>query len=108
MPLQLANNYLRRYSCRTREPTFPRDPFLFLLFHLYPPDEIQSSTTMNPMNGIPGGAPLWQEARNAEGRVYYYNVQTKVTQWAKPVELMTPVEVGFNTITDTIGEDVTY
>lgn len=48
---------------------------------------------MNPMNG-PGGAPaLWQEARNAEGRVYYYNVQTKATQWAKPVELMTPVEV---------------
>ncbi|PYI24984.1 hypothetical protein BP00DRAFT_462197 [Aspergillus indologenus CBS 114.80] len=47
---------------------------------------------MNPMNG-PGGAPaLWQEARNAEGRVYYYNVQTKATQWAKPVELMTPVE----------------
>ncbi|KAB8238851.1 snoRNA-splicing protein PRP40 [Aspergillus alliaceus] len=46
---------------------------------------------MNPMNG-PGAPPLWQEARNAEGRVYYYNVQTKATQWAKPVELMTPVE----------------
>ncbi|KAL2872075.1 snoRNA-splicing protein PRP40 [Aspergillus lucknowensis] len=47
---------------------------------------------MNPMNG-PGGPPaLWQEARNADGRVYYYNVQTKATQWAKPIELMTPVE----------------
>jgi pre-mRNA-processing factor 40 len=48
---------------------------------------------MNPMPGQPGAPVLWQEARNAEGRVYYYNVQTKVTQWAKPIELMTPVEV---------------
>ncbi|PYH90311.1 hypothetical protein BO71DRAFT_444000 [Aspergillus ellipticus CBS 707.79] len=47
---------------------------------------------MNPMNGPAAGAPLWQEARNAEGRVYYYNVQTKATQWAKPAEMMTPVE----------------
>ncbi|KAF9892557.1 PRP40 pre-mRNA processing factor 40 [Aspergillus nanangensis] len=47
---------------------------------------------MNPMNGPAGGAALWQEARNAEGRVYYYNVQTKATQWAKPEELKTPVE----------------
>lgn len=45
------------------------------------------------MNGMPGAPSLWQEARNADGRVYYYNVQTKATQWAKPVELMTPVEV---------------
>lgn len=52
-----------------------------------------STATMNPMNG-PGGPPvLWQEAHNAEGRPYYYNVQTKATQWTKPVELMTPVEV---------------
>lgn len=37
---------------------------------------------------------LWQEARNpADGRVYYYNVQTKETQWTKPADLMTPVEV---------------
>lgn len=48
---------------------------------------------MNPMNGPSGAPALWQEARNADGRVYYYNVQTKATQWAKPVELMTPVEV---------------
>ncbi|KAL4969104.1 snoRNA-splicing protein PRP40 [Aspergillus stella-maris] len=44
------------------------------------------------MNAPSGPASLWQEARNADGRVYYYNVQTKATQWAKPVELMTPVE----------------
>ncbi|GES58940.1 formin binding protein [Aspergillus terreus] len=44
---------------------------------------------MNPMNPAP---TLWQEARNADGRVYYYNVQTKATQWAKPEELMTPIE----------------
>ncbi|KAL3480246.1 hypothetical protein BJX99DRAFT_220995 [Aspergillus californicus] len=47
---------------------------------------------MNPINAPSGPAALWQEARNAEGRVYYYNVQTKVTQWAKPAELMNPVE----------------
>ncbi|KAL1966506.1 hypothetical protein VTN77DRAFT_4428 [Rasamsonia byssochlamydoides] len=47
---------------------------------------------MNPMNGMHGTPSLWQEARNADGRVYYYNVQTKQTQWAKPFELMTPVE----------------
>lgn len=38
-------------------------------------------------------SPIWQEARNAEGRAYYYNVQTKATQWQKPAELMTTVEV---------------
>ncbi|PGH14185.1 hypothetical protein AJ80_06054 [Polytolypa hystricis UAMH7299] len=47
---------------------------------------------MNAMNGMPAPPVLWQEARNADGRVYYYNVQTKATQWAKPMELMTPVE----------------
>jgi len=49
---------------------------------------------MNPMNAPSGTASLWQEARNkADGRIYYYNVQTQATQWQKPVELMTPVEV---------------
>jgi hypothetical protein len=48
---------------------------------------------MNPMTVPAAAPPLWQEARNADGRVYYYNVQTKATQWQKPVELMTPVEV---------------
>ncbi|KAJ5587719.1 formin binding protein [Penicillium hispanicum] len=47
---------------------------------------------MNPMNGSSGAPAIWQEARNADGRVYYYNVQTKATQWAKPLELMTPIE----------------
>lgn len=45
------------------------------------------------MNGMPVPPGLWQEARNSDGRVYYYNVQTKATQWIKPLELMTPVEV---------------
>ncbi|CAG8384673.1 unnamed protein product [Penicillium salamii] len=39
------------------------------------------------------GSARWQEARNAEGRVYYYDLQTKATQWNKPQELMTPVEL---------------
>ena len=42
---------------------------------------------------MPGGPSLWQEARSPDGRVYYFNAQTKATQWTKPVELMTPVEV---------------
>lgn len=50
---------------------------------------------MDPMPAPLNVPALWQEARNADGRVYYYNVQTKATQWAKPVELMTPVEVSF-------------
>ncbi|OJD28208.1 hypothetical protein ACJ73_00391 [Blastomyces percursus] len=47
---------------------------------------------MNVMNGMPVPPALWQEARNSDGRVYYYNVQTKATQWTKPLELMTPAE----------------
>ena len=49
------------------------------------------------MNGMsapfapPGSA--WSEHRTPDGRVYYYNSLTKVTQWTKPEELMTPVEV---------------
>ncbi|KAG8533250.1 uncharacterized protein KY384_002033 [Bacidia gigantensis] len=40
------------------------------------------------MNGAPGPAAAWGEAQNAEGRVYYYNKATKVTQWTKPTELL--------------------
>jgi pre-mRNA-processing factor 40 len=45
------------------------------------------------MNGHPALPSLWQEARNADGRVYYYNTITKATQWTKPEDLMTPAEV---------------
>lgn len=48
---------------------------------------------MNGVNGIVGLPGLWQEARNTDGRVYYYNTQTKATQWTKPIELMLPAEV---------------
>lgn len=44
------------------------------------------------MNGIVAPSGLWQEARHTDGRVYYYNTQTKATQWTKPEELMTPAE----------------
>ena len=50
---------------------------------------------MNGINGLSRPSGLWQEARNADGRVYYYNTQTKATQWTKPQELMTPAEVSF-------------
>lgn len=42
------------------------------------------------MNGVPG--PVWREARNHDGRVYYYNDQGQ-TQWTKPEALMAPAEV---------------
>ncbi|KAK5073856.1 U1 snRNP protein [Lithohypha guttulata] len=44
------------------------------------------------MNGVPPIAGLWQEARAPDGRLYYYNTQTKETSWQKPQDLMTPVE----------------
>lgn len=48
------------------------------------------------MNGV--GSPFpqpgpWQEHRTPDGRSYYYNAITKVTQWTKPEELMSPAEV---------------
>jgi WW domain len=51
---------------------------------------------MNGINGHAGLSGLWQEARNADGRVYYYNTITKATQWNKPDELMTPAEVSLD------------
>jgi pre-mRNA-processing factor 40 len=48
---------------------------------------------MNGTNGVAAPPGLWSEARNAEGRVYYYNTVTKATQWTKPAELMSPAEV---------------
>jgi pre-mRNA-processing factor 40 len=48
---------------------------------------------MNGPSGQAGASGLWSEARNAEGRVYYYNTVTKATQWTKPEELMTAAEV---------------
>jgi pre-mRNA-processing factor 40 len=50
---------------------------------------------MNGMNTpfAPPGAAAWQEHRTTDGRVYYYNSQTKVTQWTKPEDLMSAAEV---------------
>ena len=57
----------------------------------------QTSVTMSGVNGVAPPA-LWQEAKTPEGRPYYYNTTTKATQWTKPVDLMTPVEVSENGI----------
>lgn len=51
---------------------------------------------MNGINGVAALPGLWQEARNADGRVYFYNTVTKATQWTKPVDLMTQAEVELN------------
>lgn len=47
---------------------------------------------MNAPFAPPGAA--WQEHRTPDNRVYYYNPLTKVTQWTKPEDLMSPAEVG--------------
>lgn len=48
---------------------------------------------MAPHGGASMGLPAWQEHRTPDGRSYYYNAATKVTQWTKPEELMAPAEV---------------
>lgn len=52
------------------------------------------------MNGFapPYGQPpsAWQEHHTPDGRAYYYNSATKVTQWTKPEEMMTPAEVSLS------------
>jgi len=50
---------------------------------------------MNAMANSPFPQPgaTWQEHRTPDGRTYYYNPITKVTQWTKPEEMMTAAEV---------------
>ena len=70
------------------------------------PYNSHSAAVVAIMNGInAGGGPpsLWSEARNADGRVYYYNTQTKATQWTKPQELMSPAEVRRIKFTDILN-----
>lgn len=42
---------------------------------------------------FPQPAAAWQEHKTPEGRAYYYNNVTKVTQWTKPEEMMNMAEV---------------
>ena len=74
-------------------PLATRSTSAFFLRH--PTLILEITLTMNIMNGLNGHAApagLWQEARNSDGRVYYYNTITKATQWTKPEDLMTPAE----------------
>lgn len=50
---------------------------------------------MNGFGSPAGGqAPAqWTEHFTPDGRAYYYNPGTKVTQWTKPEELMGAAEV---------------
>lgn len=45
--------------------------------------------------GVPP-ASAWQEHHTPDGRAYYYNSATKVTQWTKPEDLMSAAEVSFH------------
>jgi hypothetical protein len=40
------------------------------------------------MNGFAPQPSLWKETKAPDGRVYYYNTQTKATTWTKPKEMM--------------------
>ena len=44
---------------------------------------------VNDMNG----SAVWAVTRTPEGREYYYNQETKKTQWVKPDELLTPAQL---------------
>jgi pre-mRNA-processing factor 40 len=45
------------------------------------------------MNAFPAPVPAaWREATAPDGRVYYYNAQTKATQWTKPADMMSDAE----------------
>ena len=37
--------------------------------------------------GGPAGGSMWQELQDDQGRTYYYNTQTGVSQWEKPSDM---------------------
>ena len=37
--------------------------------------------------GGAGGGSVWSEMHDGEGRPYYYNTQTGVSQWEKPADM---------------------
>lgn len=53
---------------------------------------IRASIIMNGGGDGYGQPATWQEHRTPDGRNYYYNPATKVTQWTKPEEMMSPAE----------------
>ena len=48
---------------------------------------------MNGPGGHYGQQNQWQEHKTPDGCPYYYNSATKVTQWTKPEDMMSPAEV---------------
>lgn len=57
-------------------------------FHLYPVQRISGVFFVGAggasSQAAAGGGGVWQELQDGEGRPYYYNTQTGVSQWEKP------------------------
>lgn len=48
--------------------------------------QVGGQSTMRPSNAMPRQAGLWKEYFSSDGRAYYHNEQTNVTQWDRPAE----------------------
>lgn len=87
--------YCRRqpsHRNRSRVLTHGQDPIASILYKA-----LRTSSGVCKMSGFappfPQPAAAWQEHKTPEGRAYYYNNVTKVTQWTKPEEMMSMAEV---------------
>ncbi|KAI8333311.1 hypothetical protein BC941DRAFT_434373 [Chlamydoabsidia padenii] len=51
-----------------------------------------SNTVSSPASADLSAAPQWKETKTPEGRIYWYNTNTRQSTWKKPVELWTEEE----------------
>lgn len=57
------------------------------------PNSTSASCLPKPAEAQAEKQRVWREARDPKtGRTYYYDVETRETQWSKPEELMSPTE----------------